>query len=49
MYNNLRNERIIVDMKSYDEVSHLNEENRDDVDLYCDFLKERFLTLSGNN
>ncbi len=49
MYNNLRNERIIVDMKSYNEVSSLDEENRDDVDLYCDFLKERFLTLSGNN
>ena len=32
--------RIIVDMKSYNEVSSLDEENRDDVDLYCDFLKE---------
>ena len=49
MYNDLKNERIIVDMKSYNEVSHLDEENRDDIDLYCDFLKERFLTLSGNN
>ena len=49
MYNDLKNERIIVDMKSYSEVSHLVDEDRDDIDLCCDFLKERFLTLSGNN
>lgn len=49
MYNDLKNEKIIVDLKTYEEVSELSEENRDDIDLYCDFLKERFLTLSGIN
>ncbi len=49
MYNDLKNERIIVDIKSYEDVANLTDENRDDVDMYCDFMKERFLMLSGSN
>lgn len=49
MFNDLKNERIIVDIKSYSEVADLQDENRDDVDLYCDFMKERFMMLSGLN
>ena len=49
MYNDLRNERIIVDIKSYNEIACLQDENRDDIDLYCDFMKESFLLLSGRN
>lgn len=49
MYNDLKQERIIVDIKSYSEVDDLQNENRDDVDLYCDFMKERFMMLSGLN
>jgi hypothetical protein len=51
MYNDLKNEKIIVDMASYNAIKEiqLQDENRNDIDLYCDFMKERFLLLSGTN
>ena len=50
MYNDLRNENIIVDLKTCGESIEVdNNNNRDDIALYCDFIKESFMSLSGIN
>lgn len=49
MYNDLRNENIIVDLKTCGESIEVDNNNRDDIALYCDFIKESFMSLSGIN
>ena len=50
MYNDLRYENIIVDLKTCGESVEVdNNNNRDDIALYCDFIKESFMSLSGIN
>ena len=50
MYNDLKNENIIVDLNTCDELlTSGNSNNFDDIVLYCNFIKESFMTLSGIN
>ena len=46
MYEELKNERIIVELK---ELINKADEFKDDIDCYCEFMKETFLTVSGLN
>lgn len=46
MYDDLKNERIIIELK---ELIEKIEEEMDDIDSYCAFMKETFLATSGLN
>lgn len=46
MYEELKNERIIVELK---ELINKADDVKDDVDCYCEFMKETFLAVSGLN
>ena len=45
-YKELKDERIIVEIKNL--MSEINS-YKDDIDMYCEFMRERFLDLSGEN
>lgn len=46
MYNELVNDRIIVEIRNLvDEAEKI----KDDMDLYCEFMRDRLLGLSGAN
>ena len=46
MYEELKRERIIVELK---ELINKADDVKDDVDSYCEFMKETFLAVSGLN
>lgn len=46
MYNDLRRDDIIVEMKSLVDKA---EEFESEIDAYCDFMKQTFLATSGLN
>ena len=46
MYEELKRERIIVELK---ELINKSDDVKDDVDSYCEFMKETFLAVSGLN
>lgn len=46
MYNDLKNEKIIVEL---DSLTNVAEQFKDETDMYCEFMKAQFLKLSGAN
>lgn len=46
MYEDLKNEKIIVELKGLVEKA---DEFKNDLDCYCEFMRETFLATSGVN
>lgn len=46
MYNDLKDEKIIVEIRNL--VDDINQA-KDDLDMYCEFMKDLFLSGSGRN
>lgn len=46
MYEDLKKEQIIVELKNLIDKA---EEYKNDVDCYCEFMRETFLATSGLN
>lgn len=46
MYNDLKSEKIILEIKNFKDVVV---DVKDEADVYCEFMKAQFLTLSGTN
>lgn len=50
MYENLKNEKIIVELKILlDKAEQIEESEDEDLDGYCTFMKEVILSTSGLN
>ena len=46
MYKELKDKNIIVEIN---ELVKKADEFKSDLDMYCEFMRERFLAVSGNN